>query len=210
MERERAKMDKKSSRILALLMAGAAMLLFVGCGNLNDSPAPQMTVNVQWPGSTAGTYVPLMEGPSQGPAVVTVVAGAIVIKHTDQPYLSADEIDESRQTEIENDADDSAKYFVVEQLAAVGDSISFPLPPESAGPNWQLVAIGLRYYGETLMDITEMNDDAAIWFGFDSRGFLGNKVGPGDTATITMEPACGLSAIQDDPEMDVYCKPESL
>ena len=194
---------KGRAKIGAVLML-SGLILLTGCG-LNDNPMPEMNVRTVFPVGS-GDYTAMMTGPTGTDVtdfpVVSLLVGAVMITHTDMPYLDGSLINSTMQTDIEDDALRSAKYFSVALLSDIGDSLNFQMPPPSVGDKWQLFAVGLKYPGTTLSEVVEMLADAPTWFGFDSRGFLGGVVNPGDTLTIQMQRACAITSNQ----AKAYCQ----
>ena len=142
---------KSMIKTQALTALTALVLSLSGCG-LNDNPYPAATLNPVWP--TSGGYQSLMAGPTDPDLpVLTVVVGAVVITHTDQPYLDGSTVTSTQQVDFEDDLLNSASYFTVSRLSLVGSSISFQIPPPAAGPNWQIFAVGVQYSGDTLTDV---------------------------------------------------------
>ncbi|MDH4246423.1 MAG: hypothetical protein OEW39_01240 [Deltaproteobacteria bacterium] len=172
--------------------AVAGLILFSGCGS-NDNPMPELTVRAQWP-AAAGGYTQMMVDPADTDfPVVTFLVGAVIITHTDVPYLDGGLVTTEMKKLIQDDALRSAKYFAVAQMSSELDSISFQMPPPSVSNKWQLFAVGLQYHGETLSDITNMPANAPTWLAFDSRGFMGGLIKPDEVVTITMKRACAIS-----------------
>ena len=196
----------RSVRIGLTLAAVAtlAMVAAAGCGEFtNDSPARNITVIVGF-GASGGGSGPLLDGAIVSPSgepVVSIAVGAIVISRP-TPFTGADDVTEADSTQLTDDAIQSAAFIAIQGLPFDGDSISFLIPPDTAG-NWQLVGVGSRIDIDVLDDFEgtdEFGRGAPIWYGF-TPGFQNGLIEPGDTVTLTLEPGCALN----DPPTDAGC-----
>ena len=176
-------------------IAALAVVVGVGCGELtNDSPPKNVTVVLGF-GDGAGN--PLLDGviaqPSgTGETILSIAVGAIVISRA-TPYSGADDVDEADSEQLTDDAIQSAAFVTIEDLPFAGDSISFLIPPDTAG-NWQLVGVGSRIDIDVLDDFEGEDPSgrgAPIWYGF-TPTFQNEQIEPGDTVTLTLEPGCAL------------------
>lgn len=191
---------------LGLALAALVSLLLVGCGDLNDNPY-QGGLSVQVDFSNMPQPAPSNGGMEEqsitftgtGEEVLSVVLGAIVITHTATPYSNvtvATLLDETQRELLETDAEQSVQYLEIIQLPYPEDSVSFPIPPETAG-NWQLVAVGMRH---SIATLGEIENNSPIWYGFIDQ-FLNGVAQPGQVLdkTLTLVPGCLL----DDPPLNV-------
>lgn len=183
-------------KLLAPLAAVA--LLAAGCGELNDNPREGVGLRVGFDGVATATRADggdigarLTTSPCDGcEEVKTVIAGAIVITHTDTPYTSdsVTNITDAQREALEEDAIDSANHISILQLPSAENVVEFRVPTGSSA-QFQLFAIGLRNR-RTVLD--EIQDDDPIWYGFTSQFLTPDDLKPGDTFTIELQPACGV------------------
>lgn len=185
-----------------LTLAAVAALAVVaagGCGELsNDSSPRNITVIVGF-GDGGGNPLlgdALVQPPGSGETIESIAVGAIVITVRETPYDSADDVDEAASERLVDDAIQSAAFITIEDLPFAGDTISFLIPPDTAG-NWQLVAVGSRIDIDVLDDFQgedELGRSAPIWYGFTpGPDFQNEQIEPGDTITLTIEPGCELA-----------------
>ena len=183
-----------------LTLAAVAALAVVaagGCGELsNDSSPRNITVIVGF-GDGGGNPLlgdALVQPPDTGETIKSIAVGAIVISRA-TPYDSADDVTEADSEQLVEDAIQSAAFITIEDLPFAGDTISFLIPPDTAG-NWQLVAVGSRIDIDVLDDFQgedELDRAAPIWYGFTpGPDFQNEQIEPGDTITLTLEPGCLL------------------
>jgi hypothetical protein len=187
------------------LLSGALLFGLGACGQLNDHPAEGISAQVIFPSAAAassGATPQAITIPDTNPAlsIESVVVGAIVLTFVDKPFTSADDINtDARKKGIQDDAIQSAKYFTVITNPTTEKTVSFLIPPDGAG-NWVLIGIGLRDKIKNLNDISDLDDDAPIYYGFaydnsdpaDPK-FLNDTVKPGDTLVLKLTPACSYT-----------------
>lgn len=182
--------------LLPALCAAALLVLAGGCGEFNDNPNPGgLTVAYEF-STGSGTSSPQLISalPCVGcEPVPTVVLGAIVITHERvpgagiQPYSSVDQVTDTNENLLRDDAEQSALYLTPTQLPSVAETVDFGIPPAGSGP-WQLVGVGLRNRRQAIADI---EDGDVTWFGFIGQ-FLNGQVAPNQTleGTLTLNPWC--------------------